>query len=219
MKWLLGKLGWQQYLIITLATTLAAMSYRADLMARRARDAGIQTENLLAALDSTRLVGDQYRRRAAQAELERDELAQELDERPVLVTTVTLDPEPVSTDTLSLAATSATDTLRFEHIDDLLTAEITVGLAVPQWAVLKYDLQPIRLTVGARCGPANDVGVRTALITASAEGRTVDVERAQVDPDLCNPVDSRDHGGGFGSFIKGIGVGVFGVLTYISVIS
>ena len=52
---------------------------------------------------------------------------------------------------------------------------------------LDYDLKPMTFVLGARCGPPDDIGFRSAVITVENElPMRVEVQYAAVDPEVCN---------------------------------
>jgi len=180
---------------------------------REVRAVGLRADSLAAELDTTRLVAGQFRRRAVQTEIERDSLAVALEERPVVETTVTLDPEPV-VDTVEVAFNDSTLHSKFE--DETLIAEVTFR-QVPEarWrAEWTVDIKPIALSVGVRCGPVSQTtGVRPVQVTVEAELTEVDITESRADPEVCNPEPPDKSGGGF---LKGVLSGVALALTVIT---
>ena len=191
-----GLLGWQYTTINSLREQVRAV--------------GMVADSVEAANDTTRLVADQYRRRAVQTEIERDSLARALRERPVVETTVTINPEPV-VDTVEVVAVG--DTIlssRFE--DDLFIADVSFKLRIDDTWIASWnvDVQPVEMLVGIRCGPVSETtGIRPVQVTAQAEPWEVSISDSRVDPDVCNAAAPDTHS----SFLKGVGAGALAILT------
>lgn len=183
-----------------------------------ARRAGLYAENATAMAAENYRVADQWRQRAMQVEVERDSLAQELEERPVVETVVVLDPDPAMIDAGSedIADEGEAVVLNFE--DEWLTAEVEYR-PVDVTASIRYDLKPIRFTVGARCGAIDPAsGVRPAIITID-QGQApleITIEHAEIDPEVCNAAVEVVEDGGFD--LKSAGLGALGVIATILLI-
>jgi hypothetical protein len=177
------------------------------------RVARLATENSLALNEVMSVYADQWRRRATQYKLELDDAARELKERPVVETTVTVtvpaaqveDPEPEVSDSAV--------TMTFE--DDWLTAEVEYR-PVDVMATLSYELKPITLKIGVRCGSLDTVSmVRPAIVTVE-QGLlpvTISIEEANIDPDVCNAPVVVQEDGGFD--LKSAAAGAAGVLAIL----
>lgn len=178
----------------------------------RVRLVGVLAENRKAELDSTRVVAGQFRRLAVQTEIERDSLAQELDERPVVEVPVVVENEPV----VDTVQAELTDSTAYSSIEtDLLIAEVEIDLHPPYVATWNVEVRPIRMLVGVRCGPVSqDTGIRPVQVTVEAEPWEVDIGRPRTDPEVCNPTPPEEDGGGFW---KGVGAGALGVVTILAV--
>jgi hypothetical protein len=179
-----------------------------------ARSAGIHAENQIALLADAAEIHGQLRDRAVQAELERDGLAKELDERPVVETVIEVQVPAATVEADPVEVDSASVHLTFE--DEWLTAEVEFR-PVDVTATLNYQIAPISIRIGARCGAVDPIsGVRPAIITidridpAPREGMEIVVSDSQISPDICNPVILLDESGGFD--LKSAGLGALAVL-------
>lgn len=190
---------------------LAYENHRLENEARNLRNevrtSRLATENAIALSEITVLETDQWRRRAAQAELERDALAEELDERPVVETVVTVE---VPAGVIEAPVDTVTRTVAFE--DDWLAAEVEYR-PVDVAAVLHYQIKPITLKVGVRCGAIDSFSqVRPAIVTVE-QGQlpiTIIIEEATIEPDVCNAPVVVQEDGGFD--LKSAALGAAGVL-------
>lgn len=189
----IGLVGWQQHTISELRSEVRAVGIRAD--------------SLEVELDTTRLMGDQYRRRALQAELEQDSLARELQERPVVTTTVVMSAEPV-VDTVVAEVTDSTAYFKFDG--EYVVAEVAIQLTPPLLSEWHVEVKPVKATVGVRCGPVSKTtGVRPVQVTVQAAPWEVDILDPQVDPKVCNPPPPPENR----SFWKGFGAGALSVIA------
>jgi hypothetical protein len=189
------------------------MQNEIDTLRSEVRVARLATENSLALNEVMSVYADQWRRRATQYKLELDEAARELEERPVVETTVTVtvpaaqveDPEPEVSDSAV--------TMTFE--DDWLKAEVEYR-PVDVMATLSYELKPITLKIGVRCGSLDTVSmVRPAIVTVE-QGLlpvTISIEEANIDPDVCNAPVVVQEDGGFD--LKSAAAGAAGVLAIL----
>ena len=172
-------------LVVSLAVGYIAVLKREITQVRvDARVSFIERMNTVARLDTTIHLADQYRRLAEQVEIERDSLAVALDERPVLETTIEI--KTVEVDTVA-TVTRVQDTIFVEYVDSAISISAQVVATPPFRNSLHYILAPIHLTVSGRCGSPDLLGHRTATISVATEYR-VDVNHAQLDPELCNPI-------------------------------
>ena len=179
-----------------------------------ARAAGIMAENQLALAADQMVIAGQLRDRAVQAEVARDSLAGALEERPVIETVVRVE---VPAETVEAEPLIADSVIQAHFEDEWLTADIEIR-TVDVTATLDYQIAPISIRIGARCGRLDPVtGVRPAIITidrvdpAPREGMEIVVSGSTISPDVCNPVvvvpsESR------GFDLKSAGLGALGVL-------
>ena len=176
--------------VLGLLAKLGATERELTRTREEARASFLAHENTAARLDTTRLVADQYRREAEQHEIARDSLATALNERPVVETQVTIHSHSIDTIVVEKQDTVTTersipDTLRVDYADSVLSIHAGISTYFPYSAALRYELAPISLIVGGRCGVPDPLGYRTATITVQT-ALDVDVDQAQLDPDLCN---------------------------------
>jgi len=201
---------WVALIILVGSAGAYVQGLRSDLAETRAelRTTGLYADALEAELDTTRLIAGQHRRRALQVEIERDSLAQALDERPVVEIPVVVQLPP-QVDTIQAEMTDSTAYSKLD--DESFVAEVTIQLTPPFLAEWKVEVKPVRALVGVRCGPVSQsTGVRPVRVTVETELWDVEIGEAQADPEVCNP-EEPDPGGG--NFWKGVGVGALAIIS------
>lgn len=202
----------QRYVIAALCILLAAaagtiwyLNFRNNNYKRAAVAATMALENAYALNAETYQEADQWRQRAVQMEVERDSLARSLDERPVVETVVYVDPEPNETEAAEVL--TFPDTVKLTFDDPVLSAEVLYRPAIPS-ALLRYDIKPMLFEFGVRCGPANQIGFRSVIVTLeNTLPMDVDIQAARTDPEVCN-ANVLDDGGGGGFGWKSAALGV-----------
>lgn len=202
LLFLVAMVGWQ----------LHSRSNQIEQLQLDLRQSYLVSENLAAQNSVTVLEKGYWQRRALQMNIERDSLAEELDQRPVVETIITVE---VPADTVYAPAVSQDSIIVSQFDDSILTAEVKYRPA-PMTMSLDYQIKPITLNVGVRCAPVDTVSLAHPAIITIEEGvqpMTFTVEEGVIDPEVCNPVPVGNPGHGFHLRSAVIGaVAVLGIL-------
>ena len=216
-----GVLGWLSGNIKTIGiyaivATILAMGVQIKYLQSQVENAqkekqriGLVADSLLAELDTTRLVADQFRRRAIQVEIEKDSLALALDERPVVETTVFLTAEPINeTSEVVVAEEDSSSYARSSFENEVVIAAVEFRMApLPRIATWEIQMKPIEAMVGVRCLPmSTSTGVRPVEVVVAAPPFDVQIGGSQIDPTVCNapPPPAKVSAGFFGGLLSGV---------------
>jgi hypothetical protein len=171
--------------------------FRGDVerLEHQAYAASLNAENQIALANLTFLESGLWQKRAEQYQIQRDSLAERLDQRPVVETVVTVE---VPGDTVYAEAVSQDSVVSAQFDDSVLTAEVKYRPA-PMTMSLDYQIKPITLNIGVRCAPRDTVSfANPAIITVEdGENMTFTVEEGVIDPEVCNPAPVKRTGSGF----------------------